>query len=63
MADVADADRRAGGRGLDDDVGDLLRRARLAAHQAQDELVIVFDQPGRIDHVAAADRVQQYSER
>ena len=57
--DVADVDGSAGRRGLDDDGGDLGRSARLPAHQAQNQLVIILDQSGRIDEIPAADGVQQ----
>ena len=56
--DVANVNGRAGGRGLDDDVRDFVGSARLPAHQAQHQLVAHFDQARRIDHVAAADGVQ-----
>src|SRR5207248_10642650 len=55
---VADTDRRSGWAALDDDVGDLAGRFGLAAHQAEDELVVGLDEPGRVDHVAAADGVE-----
>ena len=52
--DIADAHRQVGRGGLDHDVADLLRRARLPAHQAEDELMVGFDQARRVDQVAAA---------
>ncbi len=44
--DVADANRRACRCRLHDDIPDVLDRLRLAAHQAQDELMVVLEQPG-----------------
>ena len=38
---------------------DVLERARLAADQAQHQLVIVLEQARRVDQVAAADRVEE----
>jgi hypothetical protein len=54
---------RSGRGGLDDDVADVAGRPRLPADQAQHQLVIGLDQPGRIDHVAAADGVQDVRNR
>ena len=61
--DVADSHRQSGGSGAHDDVGDLRGVARLPADQRQRELVIVFDQPGRVDHVALRDRIQNVGHR
>ena len=36
---------------------------RLAAHQAEHQLMIALEQPGRIDHVGAADRVEDVGDR
>jgi len=41
------------GRGLDHDVANLVRRAGLAADQAQHELMVRF-LSRRVDHVACA---------
>ena len=52
-------DRSAGGSRLHNDIRNLFRRPSLAAHQAEDKLVIVFDQAWGIDKIALAHRVQQ----
>ena len=55
---ISDADWRSRWRGADDDVADFIRRPRLAADQAQYELMILLYHAGRVDHVAAADGVE-----
>jgi len=57
-ADVPDANRQIGRRRFDDDVGNLGRRAGLAADKSENKLMISLHQPGRIHHVALGNRVE-----
>src|SRR5580700_9495061 len=58
FGDVSDANRNSSGGGFDDDLANLFGRMYLAADQAQNELMVIFEQAGRIDEIRATNSVQ-----
>ena len=60
--DVGDADGRAAGGGLDDQLAELVGVVRLRADEAEDELMIGFVQAGRIDDVGSLNGIDEIEE-
>ena len=52
---VADLDRNAGWRRLDDDLSELLRVRHLAAHQRQVNLMVLVQESRRVDEICTPD--------
>ena len=61
--DIANANGDARGRALDHDAGNLCRGVNLAADQCEDQLMIAFEQPRRIDQIGAANRLENVRDR
>ncbi len=57
LRDIADAHRSAVGGGLDDEVAQAVEVMHLAAHQREDQLMVLLVEAGRVDDVGRVDGV------
>ncbi len=62
VGDVADAHGRAAGSGLDDELPSAVDVVGLRADEAEDELVVLLVEAGRVDDVGGLDGVDEVEE-
>src|SRR5207247_1362458 len=62
VGDITETNGNTSGGSLHDNLAELLRRSNLPADQTENQLMIIFDETGRVDQIGPADGLENIAD-